>query len=74
MGVYAVTTTFYLYGIEPERLMQLNYFEAITLKHELAKDLIAELYEEPMDSRDEDRIAKVHKAIKHNQDVLKELK
>lgn len=69
-----MTTTFYLYGIEPERLMQLSYFEAITLKHELAKELIAELYEEPMNNRDEERIMKVHKAIKFNQDLLKELK
>ena len=68
------TTTQYLYGIEPHELMQLNYFDAITLKHALAKELIAELYEEPMDSRDEERITKVHKSIRFNHKLLEELK
>jgi len=69
-----MTTTEYLYNISPHRLMQLNYFEAITLKHELAKELIAELYEEPMDSRDEERIDKVAKSISFNKKLLEELK
>jgi len=69
-----MTTTEYLYNISPHKLMQLNYFDAINLKHELAKELIAELYEESMDSRDEERIDKVAKSISFNKKLLEELK
>ena len=69
-----MTKTEYLYNIHPTKLMQLNYFDAITLKYNLAKELIAELYEEPMDTRDEDRIFAIHKAISFNKKLLEELK
>jgi len=66
--------TKYLYNIDPHELASMNYLEAIEYKLTSAKQLIADLYEIRMDSRDEDRIFKVHKAINFNKELLKELK
>lgn len=64
----------YLYGIKPSVLKDLMYPDAITYKLEEAKLLIAELYEIHRDSRDEERIFKIHKSIKFNTELLEELK
>jgi len=64
----------YLYSIKPSALKQLLYPDAISYKLEQARLLIAELYEVHRDNRDEERIAKVHKAISFNTKLLQELK
>jgi len=76
-----VTGCEYLYNLHPYVLKTMLYPEAVTLKLTSAKILISTLYEEENTIRsngkiyrDEERIAKVHNAIKFNTRLLEELK
>jgi len=69
-----LTKTEFLYGIKPKKLKKMKYYKAIRYKLKKAKELMDELYEVSLYSRDEDRIYKVHKAIQFNEKLLDEAK
>ena len=66
-------TTQYLYNISPKTLRSLLYEEALKVKITHAKVLIEQLLEPHYTVRDDERIEAVHKAIKFNKELLKEL-
>ena len=68
-----ITTTQELYGISPKILADLQYREALQLKIEGAKAILVKLLEPNFMDRDSHRINKVNKAIKFNEQLLKEL-
>ena len=67
-------TTKYLYGIDPKKLADMPYKEALEYKKEKAKELLEELYKPSFWDRDDQRIAAVCKAIKFTETLLEELK
>lgn len=67
-------STMYLYDIDPNELIPMNYLDAIQYKLRSAKQLIADLHELGYLDRDEERVSAVYKAINHNQMLLDELK
>ena len=67
----------YLYDFTPEELLkleQLPYKKAIQLKILKAVQLKKKLLKEGYSKSDMTRVNKVHKAIKFNENLLKELK
>ena len=68
-----MTTTQELYGISPKQLADIPYRQALQLKIEGAKAILVTLLEPNFMDRDSHKINKVNKAIKFNQQLLKEL-
>lgn len=67
-------TTEELYGISPQTLASMNYKEALEYKIQGAKQLMIKLLEPNFMEQDMYKINKVAKAIKFNEQLLKELK
>lgn len=68
-----VKSTQYLYGINAKELAQLSYKVALEHKIESANALLKVLFEPHHTKRDHTRITEVHKAIRFNENLLKEL-
>ena len=68
-----ISTTEELYGISPKTLTDLPYKEALQLKIEGAKAILVTLLEPNFMDRDTHKINKINKAIKFNEQLLKEL-
>ncbi len=66
--------THYLYDIEPEELIQMNYVDAIEYKMACADELVRKLLIPHYTKRDDSRLSKVMDARKFNEGLLKELK
>jgi len=69
-----IKSTQYTYGIDPKVLNTMPYKEALQFKYDKSKELVAKLYEEPMQTRDEERITTALKAQSFNRKLLQELK
>lgn len=69
----SITTTEELYGISPKQLAEMNYKQALEYKIQGAKDILVALLEPHYMERNAHRINKVNKAIKHTEQLLKEL-
>lgn len=67
-------TTQELYNISPHDLASMNYKEAIEYKIKAAKELLITLLEPNFMEQDTYKINKVNKALKFNEQLLKELK
>ena len=64
-------TTQFLYGIDPEELASLKYYDALKLKKEKGKELYRKLY--VGDIKEEDhRMFYVLKAVQHTEKLLHE--
>ena len=70
---HKITTTQDLYGISPKDLADLPYKQALQLKIQGAKAILIKLLEPNFMDRDSHRINKINKAIKFNEQLLKEL-
>ena len=68
-----ILTTEELYGISPKTLADLPYKEALKLKIQGAQAILVTLLEPNFMDRDLHRINKINKAIKFNEQLLKEL-
>ena len=68
-----IVTTEELYGISPKTLADIPYRQALQLKVEGAKAILIKLLEPNFMDRDLHRINKINKAIKFNEQLLKEL-
>ena len=68
-----ITTTQELYGISPKDLTNLPYKQALQLKVQGAKAILTKLLEPNFMEQDTYKINKVNKAIKFNEQLLKEL-
>ena len=68
-----ISTTEELYGISAKQLAELNYKQALELKIKGAKAILVTLLEPNFMDRDAHKINKVNKAIKFNEQLLKEL-
>ena len=68
-----IATTQDLYGISPKTLADLPYREALELKIQGAKAILVKLLEPNFMDRNSHKINKVNKAIKFNEQLLKEL-
>ena len=68
-----IVTTEELYSISPKTLTDLPYKEALQLKIEGAKAILVTLLEPNFMDRDTHKINKINKAIKFNEQLLKEL-
>jgi len=66
--------TRYLYNINPQELTDLSYPNALTHKLNSGKQLLHTLMEVPFQTRDDERVSAVHKAIKHTMYLINELK
>jgi len=69
-----MTTTEELYGISPQVLASMNYKEALEYKIQGAKQLMVKLLEPHFMEQDMHKIRKVGKAIRFNEELLKEIK
>ena len=69
----SIVTTEELYGISPQVLASMNYKEALEYKIQGAKQLMVKLLEPHFMEQDMHKITKVGKAIKFNEQLLKEL-
>ncbi len=65
--------TEYLYDLDPTLLKDMKYEDAIRYKILHANNLIARLMDVHWSGRDDERVSSVHKAIKFNEKLLKEL-
>ena len=63
-------STEYLYGIQPDELKGMEYFDALKFKLEKAKDLYFELWK---DNKNEERAFWVWNAKMHTEKLLKEI-
>ena len=70
---HKIATTQDLYGISPKFLADLPYKQALQLKIEGAKTILVKLLEPNFMDRNSHKINKVNKAIKFNEQLLKEL-
>ena len=70
---HKISTTQDLYSISPKTLANLPYKQALQLKIEGAKSILITLLEPNFMDRDSYRINKINKAIKFNEQLLKEL-
>ena len=68
-----IATTEELYGIPPKQLADIPYKQALQLKVQGAKAILIKLLEPNFMDRDSHRINKINKAIKFNEQLLKEL-
>ncbi len=66
--------THYLYDIDPEELLEMNYINAIEYKMACADELVRKLLIPHYSKRDDRRLSKVLDARKFNEGLLKELK
>lgn len=69
----SMMTTEELYGISPQVLASMNYKEALEYKIQGARQLMIKLLEPHFMDQDTHKITKVGKAIKFNEQLLKEL-
>ena len=68
-----ISTTEELYGISAKQLAELNYKQALELKIQGARSILAQLLEPNFMEQDTYKINKINKAIKFNEQLLKEL-
>ena len=68
-----IVTTEELYGISPKTLADIPYRQALQLKVEGAKAILVKLLEPNFMDRNSHKINKINKAIKFNEQLLKEL-
>lgn len=68
-----ILPTHELYEVEPSIFYDMSYPDALKLKIELAKKLIAKLNKEHYLKRDSNKITKALSAIKFNETLLKEM-
>lgn len=73
MKPQTIATTQELYGILPKELATMLYPDALKAKLAGGKKLIAELLQPNFMDRDTHKINKINKAIKHTEQLLKEL-
>lgn len=66
-------STEYLYGVPAQKFSQLSYTEALHYRIKSAQTLVAELLAPPYNERDQVRLTDVLKAIKFNEDLLREM-
>lgn len=66
-------STLYLYGIRASVLADMPYKQALEYKVASANALLAELLIPHYEVRDYERIADIHRAIKFNESLIKEL-
>lgn len=71
---HKIATTEELYGISAKNLADIPYKQALQLKVQGAKAILVTLLEPNFMDRDTHKINKVNKAIKFNEQLLKELK
>ena len=64
-------STYYLYGIEPHELMDMDYKTALQFKLDCGSELYNMLYNDR--DKDTERMHYVWKAITHTRDLLEEL-
>ena len=67
-------TTKYLYDIEPQTFIHIQYHKALEFKIKKAKELLHKLLEPEINDRDENRIDAVYNAIEFNKKLLNEIK
>lgn len=69
-------STQYLYGIDPSEIRDMRYEDALEYKLNHAKDLFARMTMDRMvkSYEDEERLHYVYKAMRHTQNLLKELR
>ena len=70
---HKISTTQELYGVSPKQLADIPYKQALQLKIEGAKTILVKLLEPNFMEQDTYKINKVNKAIKFNEQLLKEL-
>ena len=70
----AILKTHYLYDIDPDELLEMNYVKAIEYKMACADELVRKLLVPHYSKRDDARLSKVLDARKFNEGLLKELK
>lgn len=66
-------STEYLYGVAAQEFSQLSYIEALHYRIKSAQALVTELLIPPYTERDQVRLTDALKAIKFNEDLLKEM-
>ena len=71
-SIKSIKSTEYLYGCKPEEFWNLPYGEALEFKKQSAKKLINILIEEPFETRDDERIYHIKKAISFNDELVQE--
>ena len=62
-------STEYLYGIKPEELVDLKYYDALKFKLDSAHKIFRELY---IEGKDPDRVFWVDKAVNHTRRLIQE--
>lgn len=62
----------YLYGTEPTAWVDLPYIQAVEKKIQLGYELLDELLHEHYKDRDDYRITEVRRAIKFNEELIRE--
>jgi len=62
----------YLYGVKTATWKELNYMYAFTVKNKLADDVLTEINKQHHSIRDDDRKMAVLKAIKFNEERMRE--
>ena len=65
-------STEYLYGITPQDLEDMKYFEALEYKKQQGQKLYKSLYDMRRNEREDVRMHYVAKALKHTQKLLDE--
>ena len=68
-----IKPTEYLYGVEPHVFSELPYADALHVKCILADELLHELLELPLESRDLKRITDVFDSVRFNKKLLEEI-
>ncbi len=65
-------STFYLYGVLPNELEGMEYFEALEFKKENGKNLYTRLYHMRRDNSEDVQMHYVLKALNHTEDLISE--
>ena len=65
-------STQYLYGIDPEELYGMYYYDALEYKYEKGKELYFRLYNEDRDEDADIRMFYVNKAVEHTAGLIDE--
>ena len=68
-----MTKTKYLYDVSPIKFKHLTYIDALEFKISSAKKLLNDLLDVNIYARDDIRVKKVFRAIKFNEDLIKEM-
>ncbi len=67
-------STSYLYGVEPDKFINLPYKKALQFKAKASKELFDKLYlTVPFIEQDHERVDAVYKAQKHTRGLLAEI-